>query len=64
MLRDVDALAADIALVVSFLYIVSLGVDVATTNQHATVRGVPSRFSSFHRVLHVAAVKRVLLFRG
>ena len=56
MLHAVDALAADVDLAVSFLYIVSLGMDVATTTQLATVEGAPSRLSSDQRELHVAAV--------
>ena len=65
MLHDVDALAADVDLVVSFLYIVSLGMDVATTTQLAIVGGVPSRLSSDQRVLHVAAVNNeYTFFRG
>ena len=62
LLHDVDALAADVDLVVSFLYIVSFGVDVATTAQLATVRGVPSRLSSLQLVQHVAAVKDKFTF--
>ena len=59
--RGIQPLAWD-PLVVSFLYIVSLGVDVATTTQLATVGGVPSRPSSLQRVLHVAAVKNKYTF--
>ena len=62
MLHDVDALAADVDLVVSFLYMVSLGMDVATITQLAIVRGVPSRLSSDQRVLPVAAVKTEYTF--
>ena len=57
MLHNVDALAADVDLAVSFLYIVSLGVDVSTRTQLATVMGFPRRLSSLQRVQHEAAVK-------
>ena len=43
VLHDVDRLAADVDLAVSFLYIVSLGVDIATQTQLSVVQGVPQR---------------------
>ena len=48
ILHNVDALAADVDLAVSFLYIVSLGVDIATKTQLAAVQGVPRRLSPQH----------------
>ena len=52
-----DALAADVELVVSFLDIVALGVDVATTAQFASVNGVPRLLQPLARVHHLAAIK-------
>ena len=57
ILHNVDALAADVELAVSFLYIVSLGVDVATTAQFASVNGVPRLLQPLARVHHLAAIK-------
>ena len=62
MLHNVDALSADVDLVVSFLYIVSLGVDVSTTTQLAAAMGCPRRLSSLQRVRHVAAVSTKFTF--
>ena len=56
ILHNVDALAADVELDVSFLYIVSLGVDVATTAQFASVNGVPILLQPLARVHHLAAI--------
>ena len=56
ILHNVDALAADMELVVSLLYIVSLSVDVATTIQFASVNCVP-RLVPPARVHHLAAIK-------
>ena len=56
ILHNVDALAADVELAVSFLYIVSLGVDVATTAQFASVNGVPRLLQPLARVHHLAEI--------
>jgi hypothetical protein len=55
LLHDVDALAANVDLVVSFLYVVSLGLDITTKTQLAAVQGVPRRLSPHHCVRHVPA---------
>ena len=44
MLHDVDRLSADVDLVVSFLYIVSRGMDVATATQLAMVGSFQTGF--------------------
>ena len=55
ILHDVDALAADVDLAVSFLYIVLRGVDVATQTQLAAVQGFARHLEPKHCVRHVAA---------
>ena len=55
ILHDVDALAANVDLAVSFLYIVSLGVDITTTAQLVAVQGYPRQFPPSHCVRHVPA---------
>ena len=54
--HDVDALAAEVDLAVSLLYIVLIGVDITTQAQLAVVEGVPSRLALQHGcVRHVPA---------
>jgi hypothetical protein len=53
MLHDEDVLASDVDLVVSFLYIVSLGVLTTTTAQLAAVGGIPRNLKPLHCVNHV-----------
>ena len=60
ILHDVDALAADVDLVVSFLYIVLLGLDVATKTQFGAVGGSPQRLK--HKACHEAAQKEKVTF--
>ena len=61
MLHDVDALAANMDLAVSFLYIVSLGVPVATKTQLFAAQGHPRRILPQHCVRHVRAITRTWL---
>ena len=62
LLHDVTALAAGVDLAVSFLYIVSLGVDITTHKQLVAVQGVPRHISYQHRMRHVAANKQKVTF--
>ena len=55
ILHNVDALAADVDLAVSFLYTVSLGVSITTNTQLAAVEGDPKRLSPRHCVRRVTA---------
>ena len=61
-LHDVDRLAAEVDLAISFLYIVSLGVDITTQTQLAAVQGVPGRLSPQHCVRHVPAMETEVTF--
>ena len=62
LLHDVTALAADVDLAVSFLYIVLLGVDITTHKQLLAAQGVPRHLSSQQRMRHVAANKQKVAF--
>ena len=57
ILHDVDAMAADVSLAVSFLYIASLGLDVATNTHMSVVQGHPGRIPVQHCARHVPQMK-------
>ena len=59
-LHDVDRLAADEDLAVSFLYIVALGVDTTTQANLAVAQGVPQRLTPQLCVRHAAAMERTV----
>jgi len=63
ILHDVDALAANVDLVVSFLYIVSIGVDVATSTQLSAAKGRPTCIPLQHCVRHIPAMAEQPLAR-
>ena len=52
VLQDVGALAADVDIAVSFLYVVALGVDVVTEAQLAAASYVPPRLSPTQYLRH------------
>ena len=54
-LHDVGALAADVDVAVSFLYVVTLGVDVVTETQLAAASYVPGRLSATQYLRHARA---------
>ena len=62
MLHDLDVLAADVDLAVSFLYIVSLGLEITTKTLLAAVQGDPGRLSRLQRVQHIPALKQKTTF--
>ena len=62
LLHDVDALAANVDLAVSFLYIVLLGAVVAAKAWLSSVQGVPRRLASQHCVHHARAGTQTLTF--
>ena len=62
ILHDMDALAADVDLFVSFLYIVFLGLDVVTKTQLAAAQGSPKRLEAKHCVRHVATQAQRVTF--
>jgi len=62
MLHDLDVLASDEDLAVSFLYIVSLGVEITTKTQLAAVQGNPARLSRLQCVRHIPALKQETTF--
>ena len=62
ILHNVDTLAADVDLAVSFLYIASLGFSVATSTQLATVQGAPNILSTQRFVRHVSALRKMYSF--
>ena len=55
ILHDAGALAADVDIAVSFLYVVALGVDVVTETQLAAVNYVPGRLSPSQYLRHARA---------
>jgi len=55
ILHDAGALAADVDVAVSYLYVVALGVDVVTETQLAAVGHVPGRLSSTQYLRHARA---------
>ena len=55
ILHDAGALAADVDVAVSYLYVVALGVDVVTETQLAAVGYVPGRLSSTQYLRHARA---------
>ena len=63
ILHNVEALAADVDLAVSFLYIVSLGLDITAQQQLGAVRGVPSNLQPLACVRHVPAKAEKRTFR-
>ena len=58
MFHDVDVLAADVYLAVSFLYIASLGLEITTKTQLAAAQGDPRRLSPLQCVRHIPALTR------
>ena len=56
MLHDLDVLAADEDLAVSFLYIVSLGLEITTKTLLAAAQGNPTRLSRLQCVRHIPAL--------
>ena len=60
LLHDEDALAGDVDLAVSFLYVVALGLDITTQANLAAdpVQHTPSRLTPEHCVRHIPAVTR------
>jgi hypothetical protein len=62
MFHDVDMLAADVDLAVSFLYIVSLGVEITTKTQLAAVQRDPRRLSPLQCVRHIPALTQKTTF--
>ena len=63
ILHNVEALAADVGLAVSFVYIVSLGLDITTQQQLDAVRGVPGDLQPLACLRHEAAKAQKLTFR-
>ena len=55
ILHDVEALASDVDIAVSFLYVVALGVDVVTDTQLAAASYVPGRLSPSQYLRHAWA---------
>ena len=62
MLHDLDVLAADEDLAVSFLYIVSLGLEITTKAQLAAAQGDPSRLSRLQKVRHIPLLTQETTF--
>ena len=62
MLHDVDMLAADVDLAVSFLYIVALGLEITTKTQMAAVQGDPRRLKPQQCVRHTPALTQNTTF--
>ena len=60
LLHDVDALAGDVDLAVSFLYMVALGLDITTQANVAAdpVQNTPNRLTPQHCVRHIPAITR------
>jgi hypothetical protein len=56
MFHDVDVLAADVDLAVSFHYIASLGLEITTKTQLAAAQGDPRRLSPLQCVRHIPAL--------
>ena len=62
MLHDLDVLAADEDLAMSFLYIVSLGLEITTKAQLAAAQGDPSRLSRLQKVRHIPLLTQETTF--
>ena len=63
VLHDVGALAADVDIAVSFLYVVALGVDVVTETQLAAASYVPRRLSPKQYLRHARACEKSATLR-
>ena len=63
ILHDVDALAGSLDLVVSLVYIVSLGLDITTQRHLDAAGGVPRNLQPLACVRHVPAKETALTFR-
>ena len=57
ILHDVDMLASNVDLAISFLYIVALGLTTTTKSLLHEVKGVPKRLTPQHCVRHVPAAE-------
>ena len=64
LLHDEDALAGDVDLAVSFLYVVALGLDITTQANLAAdpVQHTPSRLTPEHCVRHIPAIMSKVTF--
>ena len=62
ILHDLERLAADADLAISFLYIVSLGLNVVTQARLVTAKGIPRNLLPHHCTRHVPTYNQQKLF--
>ena len=62
LLHDEDALAGDVDLAVSFLYVVALGLDITTPANLAAVQHTPRSLTPEHCVRHIPAIMSEVTF--